>query len=157
MLELVLVVVLVGIVAAVAAPRFFDAGAFRAATFADELAAAIRYGQKAATAARCPVKVTINGIPDGESSRFAYAVRYEDDPGNSFAPDCSGGAFTFPLPRPGGAPGESWQLVSTDVALGANAFSVIFDRAGRASNSLSIPVGGRTVRVEAGTGLTYVE
>lgn len=50
MVELILVIVLVGIVSAVAMIRFFDRTVYDAATAAEQLRAILRYGQKVAIA-----------------------------------------------------------------------------------------------------------
>jgi MSHA pilin protein MshC len=55
LIELVTVITLIAILAAVAGPRFFDTAVFRARGYADELAGAIRYSQKIAIATGCSV------------------------------------------------------------------------------------------------------
>ncbi|MBI5752729.1 MAG: prepilin-type N-terminal cleavage/methylation domain-containing protein [Hydrogenophilales bacterium] len=57
LVELIVVIVLVGIVALIAAPRFFSQPAFDAARFHDAAISAIRYGQKVAVAQRRDVFV----------------------------------------------------------------------------------------------------
>lgn len=52
MVELVMVMVIAGILAAVAMPRFFDADVFRSRGFADQVQASLRYAQKVAIAQR---------------------------------------------------------------------------------------------------------
>lgn len=52
LIELISVLVILGILAAIALPRFFDLGAFNARGFSDEVIAALRYGQKVAVAQR---------------------------------------------------------------------------------------------------------
>jgi len=59
LVELVVVIVILGIVAAFAAPRFFDDRAFLTRGYYDELAAALKYSQKLAVSSGCPVRVTI--------------------------------------------------------------------------------------------------
>ncbi|RFA28288.1 hypothetical protein CAI21_13310 [Alkalilimnicola ehrlichii] len=68
LVELVLVLLLLSILAAVAAPRFFNLQPFREASLIEETAAAVRYGQKLALATRCEVRVRVNA--DG----LAYAL-----------------------------------------------------------------------------------
>lgn len=58
LIELVVVIVIVGIVALIAAPRFFGQSGFDAARFQDAAISAIRYGQKIAQAQRTTVYVT---------------------------------------------------------------------------------------------------
>jgi MSHA pilin protein MshC len=60
MIELVVVIVILGIIAAVAAPRFFDDRTFMERGYYEELAAAIKYAQKLAVASGCAVRMTIN-------------------------------------------------------------------------------------------------
>jgi MSHA pilin protein MshC len=59
LVELVTVIVILGILAAFAVPRFFDAQVFEERGFYEEVAAALRYGQKIAVGSGCPVRVTI--------------------------------------------------------------------------------------------------
>jgi len=57
LVELIVVIVLVGFVALIAAPRFFSQPTFDAARFHDTAISAIRYGQKVAVAQRANVFV----------------------------------------------------------------------------------------------------
>lgn len=50
LIELIMVMVIVGILAAVVAPRFFDANVFKSRGFADQVQATLRYAQKEAIA-----------------------------------------------------------------------------------------------------------
>lgn len=50
LIELIMVIVIAGILALVAAPRFFNASAFKSQGFADQVQAALRYAQKEAIA-----------------------------------------------------------------------------------------------------------
>ena len=70
LVELVVVIVILGIVAAFAAPRFFDDRTFLARGFYDELAAALKYSQKLAVASGCSVRVTIDAT--GYEARLAF-------------------------------------------------------------------------------------
>lgn len=57
MVELVVVIVLVGILGAVATARYGDGGGFDAAAYAEQTRTMLRYGQKIAVAQRRPVHV----------------------------------------------------------------------------------------------------
>jgi MSHA pilin protein MshC len=75
MIELVVVIVLVGILGAVATARHVDSGEFDAATYAEQIRTMLRYGQKIAVAQRRPVFVVFG------SQRIALC----------FDLDCAGG------------------------------------------------------------------
>jgi MSHA pilin protein MshC len=59
LVELVVVIVILGIVAAFAAPRFFNNTTFVTRGYYEELASALKYAQKLAVASGCPVRVTV--------------------------------------------------------------------------------------------------
>jgi len=61
LVELIVVIVIVGIVALIAAPRFFAQAGFSAATFHDGAISAVRYAHKLAQAQRTNVFVVSNG------------------------------------------------------------------------------------------------
>lgn len=60
LVELVAVLVIMGIVTAVAAPRFFDNVVFTERGYADEIAASLRYARRIAIASDCNVRFTVN-------------------------------------------------------------------------------------------------
>ena len=59
LVELITVVVILGILAALAVPRFFDSQVFEERGFFEEVASALRYAQKIAVGSGCPVRVSI--------------------------------------------------------------------------------------------------
>ena len=61
LVELITVIVIIGILAVAAAPRFFDNNVFQARGAADQVTAALRYGQKVAIAQHRAVDVKISG------------------------------------------------------------------------------------------------
>jgi MSHA pilin protein MshC len=71
--ELVVVIVVLGIISAVAAPRFFDLQDYKKIAFKDELVSALRFAQKRAVASGEAVEVVIE---PGERDFF---LRYDDD------------------------------------------------------------------------------
>lgn len=60
LIELITVMVLIGILAVAALPRFFDQNVFEARGFLDETKSLLRYAQKAAVAQRRTVCVALN-------------------------------------------------------------------------------------------------
>ncbi len=58
-IELVLVIVIIAVLSAIAAPRFFDNDVFSERAYFDEVASALRYAQKVAVASGCRVRVIL--------------------------------------------------------------------------------------------------
>ena len=142
--ELVVVMVLMGILAANAMPQFFTASRFEEMGFADATAAAIRHARKLAVVSGCDTRVQVSG---------GYALWQR-------ATDCDNGAFTRVVARPGGG---SWsETVPVGVTLGA--LDVYFDAAGRphehAGGSLlgsaqTLAIGARSITLEPLTGFVH--
>jgi MSHA pilin protein MshC len=70
MVELVTVIVIIGVLGAVAAPRLFERSAFDAMAYTDQVRGLIRYGQKLAIAQNRNVYVRL----DGASVALCYDV-----------------------------------------------------------------------------------
>jgi MSHA pilin protein MshC len=141
LVELVVTMVLIGILAAVALPRFFDATAFHSRGFFDEVANAARYAQKLAVASGCDVELSFSG------DSFALHQR---------ADSCTSGAFTRPVPRPAGSDGFS-ATAPSGVSLSAVPSSkVVFDSLGRAApGGVTVSVDGRSFTIVGESG--YVD
>jgi MSHA pilin protein MshC len=138
--ELVVILVLVGTLAAVALPRFFDATAFHSRGFFDEVANAARYGQKLAVASGCDVQLSV--------SAAGYALHQR-------AGGCTGGAFTRDVPAPAGS-GPFAGAPPSGVALSASDPSVVFDALGRADpGGVTVSVDGRSFTIVGESG--YVD
>lgn len=73
MIELVVVLVITGLLGAIAATRFFDKPTFDAAAYAEQTRALLRYAQKNAIAQNRPVFVVI------ASRRIALCYNYQSD------------------------------------------------------------------------------
>jgi len=58
--ELIMVIVILGIISAVAVPRFFDRKVFDERFYFEETLSAVRYAQKLAVASGCLVRVTVD-------------------------------------------------------------------------------------------------
>ncbi len=73
LVELVVTIVIAGIIAVVAVPRFVDRSTFESRGFYDRAAATVRYAQKVAIAQRRPVFVCVNAPAVGDIS-VSYAT-----------------------------------------------------------------------------------
>jgi MSHA pilin protein MshC len=82
--ELVVVIVVLGIISAVAAPKFFDLKGYEEIAFKDELVSALRFAQKRAVASGEVVEVVIE--PGGYSILYAVSGEIVKHPGGS-SPD----------------------------------------------------------------------
>lgn len=134
MIELVVVIVLLGILAAFAIPRFVDLDSFRVRAAYDEVAGAVRYAQKLAVASGCEVQVVI--------ATNGYALQQHST-------DCSSGVFVNITDHP------VTNATFTDVSFNP-AQNFTFDPMGRSSSGTTITVGGvKTMTVVAETG--YVD
>lgn len=92
LVELVMVMIIVGILAVFAAPRFFDADIFRSRGFADQVQASLRYAQKIAIAQRRFVCVTIAG------NSLSLATGTVATCGTPLASPSSGGNYVIDAP-----------------------------------------------------------
>lgn len=130
LVELVTVVVILGIIAVVAAPRFFDRGSYDSRAFRDQVISTLRYAQKAAIAQRRFVCVTFTA----NSVALTYGT-------NS---DCTAGAGA--LASPSGAPYPT----SAQSLFSAVPISFSFDCLGRPRNmGMNTGVCGNTLAVLA--------
>ena len=75
LVELITVVVILGILAALAVPRFFDSQVFEERGFYEEVASTLRYAQKIAVGSGCPVRVSITA--------GGYDLKQQDELGTS--------------------------------------------------------------------------
>jgi MSHA pilin protein MshC len=141
MIELVVVIVILGILATVAAPRFFDDRTFLERGYFEELAAALKYAQKLAVASGCPVRMVVNDDGYSASQKAESGGRCDPDPASAWTTDvrlAGGEAFSGNSP-----PGVS---VSQPVTM-------IFDALGRPNvGDTSIRVGQFELVVKAGSG-----
>jgi MSHA pilin protein MshC len=78
LIELTLVIIIAGILAAVAGPRFFTQSVYSQRGYTEELGAALRLAQKVAVASDCPSQVTV--------AAGSYAVAQQAASGNNCNP-----------------------------------------------------------------------
>lgn len=75
LIELITVIVILGILATLAVPRFFDIGVFEERGFYEEFASALRYAQKIAVGSGCAVRVSITATTYDLSQQAASGNR----------------------------------------------------------------------------------
>jgi len=142
LVELVTVIVILGILAAVAAPRFFSERPFADRGYVDELAAALRNAQKIAVASGCWVSVTVTPT--------SYQAMQRPDPA-----DCNSvGAWTSPVLRIDGT------LLAGQTAAGVTVVGTtqfIFNGGGTLqAAAANVQVGPYVISVVPATGLVAV-
>jgi len=144
LVELVITLVLVGILAAVGASRFFGTRTYDERGFAGRMVSALRYAQKEAIASRCDVDVSIDSGAD------SYALAY--------AGTGPGGCSAQPVSQPwDGQPYAASAPVGVDVQ--SPVATLTYEPLGNAtgiSGSASIKVGRFTVEIQAESGIAYV-
>ena len=140
LVELVTVILLLGILSAVALPRFFNAIDFNSRGFYDEVAGAARYGQKLAVASGCDVRLKL--------SAAGYALHQRQVCNHS-------SAFNRSVLRPAGS-GAFAGPVPSGVTLAVSDASVIFDALGRATpGGVTVDIDGHSFTITGESG--YVD
>ena len=103
MVELITVMVIVGVLAAVAVPRFFDRGTFDSRGFHDQVISTLRYAQKAAIAERRLVCIS---FPSSTRIVVNTAANFADSACNTDLQSPSGtypaGQTTYTVDAPSG-------------------------------------------------------
>jgi MSHA pilin protein MshC len=137
LVELVMTMVIVGIIAAVAVPRFSGSSVFQSRGFADQVQASLRYAQKIAIAQRRFVCVSFTATTVSLST------------GTTFA--CSGGA----LPSLTG--GGNYVITSPASSITISSFpaTLYFNGLGRPNAGAPVVIGSSTITVEAETGYVH--
>lgn len=143
--ELVVVMVIMGILAANAMPAFFSSNRFEEMGFADSTASALRYARKVAVTSGCDTRVAIS------AAGFQMLQR---------AKACDSGTLTRAVVRPGGG---TWsELAPAGVGIGS--LDLFFDAAGTPydyastlalATPQSVSVGARSITVEPITGFVH--
>jgi MSHA pilin protein MshC len=137
LVELVTSLVILGLLAAYAAPRLFDNQPFQARGYADELAQALRHARKVAITTECPVRVAITAA--------AYSLTQQ---ANS---NCTG-AWTAAVRSADGS--DVSGNAPPGVAL-TPATIIAFDRAGSPATATDLSVDTFTISI-AGNGRVTV-
>ena len=141
LVELITVVVILGILAAFAVPRFFDAQVFEERGFYEEVAAALRYGQKIAVGSGCPVRVSITA--------GGYDLKQQAASGNRCDP--ADATWTVPVMLPAGQAAAG--STPAGITLGP-VTTYQFDALGRTNlgGDLTVSIGALSLTVQAASG-----
>jgi len=130
LVELVVVLIIIGIISAIALPRFFDAQRFDDRGFYTEVINAVRYAQQHAVATNCDVQVTLtaNGYSlerrtNNCTGGFTAPVLSPASPGTNFTGNKPGvniaPVMTFSF-SPLGVP----SVGNTDISVSSNSFRI---------------------------------
>jgi len=138
LIELVTSIIIIGVLGAIAAPRFFDTSAFNERGYVDEVASTLRYAQKIAIASECAASVTINAVGYAATQQAA----------------CNAGGWNQPIQRTDGS-----ALAGTAPAgapLAPNV-TIVFDKSGAVAAAPPVlTLGIFTISVAAPSGLVTV-
>jgi len=152
LVELVVIIMLVGFIAAVAAPRFFGKSAFEERGVYDEVIAAARYAQKLAITNRCTVRLTLNSN--------GFTIRQ-----STSASVCGTGADTLAVPHPGQcrspAAGNNYDCntpAGVSITLTFGTSPIVFDSLGRTTDLVTrtVQVGSKSFDIVGGSGFVQV-
>ncbi len=145
LVELVVVLVILGILASAAIPRFFGRREFDERFFSDDLLSALRYAQKLAVGSGCDVQVDIGAGGYGLLQRTG----------------CRSGAFAAAVPHPGGADAAYTGAPPAGTVVTSTTSPIVFDPLGRALDAglapvdVTVGIGARTLLVVGETGFVH--
>lgn len=143
--ELVTVIVILAIVAAIAGPRFFGTRAFTERGYADEVASSLRYAQKIAVASGCNVRFAITAAGYNATQQAASGNR------------CNTGSavYSTTVRRPDGTNLSGTPPADANVTSSA---TMIFDGKGAiVSGAANLTIGAYTLVVDANSGFVVVQ
>jgi len=152
MVELILVIVLVGIVSAVAMTRFFDRTVYDAATAAEQLRAILRYGQKLAIAQNRSVFVQL------APNRVALCFANENPCGAANQVPAPGGENSWSDATRAACGVREWMCegrpatVTTNINGNANPNTIRFDALGQPLAAAADQAAALTVTIAGGGG-----
>jgi len=144
-IELVVVIVILGIVAAITGPKFFGTRVFSERGYADEVASAMRYSQKIAVASGCNVRlsITVSG----------YDAMQQAPSGNRC--NASSSSWTTTVIRPDGT---SLAGVPPSDANVSGPATLVFDGRGAViSGATNLSVGPYMLVLDAASGFVVVQ
>jgi MSHA pilin protein MshC len=130
--EILVVIAILAVLAAVTAPRFFSVSDIEENFFYDDTLAALRYAQKLAIGTGCRVQVTV--------AANTYTLNLQNN--------CTGSSYTTSVIHPGTGESGYSNTAPGGTTLTSTASPIIFDALGRALNSggavtdFTVTVGG---------------
>lgn len=145
LVELITVVIIIGILAALTTPRFFDFNVFAERGFYEEVASALRYAQKIAVGSGCAVQVSITAS--------SYSLAQQAASGNRCNP--ASPTWSVPVLLPDGQTAAG--TAPTGIALSpVTTYQV--DALGQTSlgSNLTVNVGGQSMTVQAQSGYVLI-
>ncbi|WP_394560388.1 Tfp pilus assembly protein FimT/FimU [Aquipseudomonas alcaligenes] len=136
LVELLMVMVIMGILAIVVGPRFFERSVFDQRLYYEEALSAVRYGQKLALASGCQIQVSLNNTS-------GYSVQR--------AASCTTGNYVDVQGPDGQTPYA--RALPSGVIVTSTSFPVVFSSQGQPSAAAAATISGFTINVAAITGL----
>ncbi len=137
LVELALVLVIVGVLAALATPRFFDNRGFQVRLTLNDTVAALRYTRGRAVASGCPARFQING------DRYQMRQRQNCDSGD-FNRVVTLPAEMEPLQWPSGLYGGATTVIFNPLGQAMTAAGVVADAQITVDGVLAIQIVGET-------------
>jgi MSHA pilin protein MshC len=146
LVELVVVMTVIGILAVTLGPRFFTQSVFSQRGYADELASALRFAQKAAVSSECPTQLTLTST--------TYVATQQAASGNGC--NTLDTSWSTPVMGADGAAIQGSAPANTTVSP-TGTFE--FDDQGRLIRSPgnTLTIGARTITIVPGTGFVQVQ
>lgn len=145
LIELITCIIVLGLLAALAGPRFFDTQPFNQRGYVDELSAALRYAEGVAVASGCNVQVTV--------TLAGYSAMQRAAAGNTCA---AAGAYTTQVVRADGSTLSGTPPSNANVTAGG---TFVFNASGGIANPPppSLAVGSFTLTVDPVSGFVTVQ
>jgi MSHA pilin protein MshC len=145
LIELVVVITILGVIAAVAGPRFFNTQPFNQRGYADEIATAMRYSQKVAVGSGCNVRLVI--------TTAGYSAMQQVAAGNGC--NTASAVYSTTVLR---ADGSALAGTPPSDANVSGAATLIFNNKGAViSGATNLTVGSFTLALDAATGFVVVQ
>lgn len=144
LIELALIIVILGILASSALPKFFELSGYQQRGFFDDTLNAIRYAQKLAVATGCNVQFSI--------ASNQYTLKRPGASDRSLCSSSTASDFTQVVSRPGSGE-SSYQGSQSGVSISNT--TLYFNAQGTASANATITLANRQITVVRNTGFVY--